>query len=176
MMQLSQPRIARGRSTGVFALIIVAFILAYWLSVRVPANHIAWAKDLPAAMTQAQQRSLPLLLYFTADWCPPCRQMKREVWPDDAVQQLVNSSTIPLYIDVDEQSDLAQQYAVQSIPTLIIADASGRPLVDGASSVLMHIGSIDAAGLIDLIDRAVRLDGSIPPSAPPPPPRPEAGY
>lgn len=53
---------------------------------------------------------------FMADWCGPCKTQEpiveefAEEHPEVDVQE----------VDVDESSDLANQYSVQSIPTLVL--------------------------------------------------------
>ncbi len=59
----------------------------------------------------------PVLIDFYADWCAPCRAMKPVL--DDLKSKMGES--VDIYkIDVDKNQELAQQYAVRSIPTLIL--------------------------------------------------------
>lgn len=59
----------------------------------------------------------PVLIDFYADWCAPCRAMKPVL--DDLKAKMGES--VDIYkIDVDKNQELAQQYAVRSIPTLIL--------------------------------------------------------
>ena len=52
-------------------------------------------------------------LYFSAPWCGPCRTL-------GPVMERVNN-TIPVKkINVDEQSNVAQQHNVRNIPTVIL--------------------------------------------------------
>ena len=58
----------------------------------------------------------PVLLDFFATWCGPCRMIV------PFIEQIANEH--PEYviakIDVDEEPELAQQFGIQSIPTLVI--------------------------------------------------------
>jgi len=56
-----------------------------------------------------------MVLYFTAAWCGPCKMFKPTV-------QAVSAETgVGInYIDVDQQTDLAQKYNVSSVPTIIV--------------------------------------------------------
>ena len=52
--------------------------------------------------------------YFTATWCGPCQRFK------PIMQQVANEGHSVQFIDIDSQEDLARQYNVRSVPTVII--------------------------------------------------------
>lgn len=56
------------------------------------------------------------LLYFTATWCSPCRAFGPIV--DRTMSQ--QSDVDYQKIDVDYSKDLAQRYAINSVPTLVL--------------------------------------------------------
>ena len=54
-------------------------------------------------------------LYFSADWCSPCRTL-------GPIMENVNN-TIPVKkVNIEHQSDLAQQYNVRNIPTVVLLE------------------------------------------------------
>ena len=59
----------------------------------------------------------PVLLDFWATWCGPC-QMQGPVI-EEAAQKLEGQAVFGK-VNVDEQQQLAQQFGVMSIPTLIL--------------------------------------------------------
>ena len=58
-----------------------------------------------------------VVLRFTAEWCPPCKQLK----PVIAELKDENKEVEFVDIDVDEEStkDLLSEYAIKGIPRLI---------------------------------------------------------
>jgi protein disulfide-isomerase len=109
-----------------------------WYAFYVPSNNIAWANDYASAQQQAAQSGKPIILFFTAKWCVPCRIMKRTVWADEQVAASVNAGFLPVAIDVDAPDAAAalDRYHVGPTPTTIITDPQGEVLqrVDGGMS------------------------------------------
>ena len=58
-----------------------------------------------------------VLIDFWASWCGPCRMVSPIV--DEIAEQAGNTLKVGK-VNVDEESDLAAQFGVQSIPTLIV--------------------------------------------------------
>ncbi|HPT89744.1 MAG: thioredoxin [Acholeplasmataceae bacterium] len=59
----------------------------------------------------------PVLVDFYADWCGPCRIQAPII---EEVAEEVKDFAIVGKINVDKERDLARQYSIMSIPTLII--------------------------------------------------------
>ena len=58
-------------------------------------------------------------LYFSAAWCGPCKAF-------GPIMERIGQ-TIPVQkIDVDQNQDLAMQYSVRSIPTVVLVDNTGK--------------------------------------------------
>ena len=61
--------------------------------------------------------TVPVLVDFWAPWCAPCRMIAPTL---DKLADETDGKAKVCKINVDEQPDLAQQYGVMSIPTLIV--------------------------------------------------------
>ena len=80
----------------------------------------------------------PTLVDFFATWCGPCKMMHPIL---EEVKATVGDQATVLKVDVDQNQQLAMQYGVQAVPTLIIFK-QGQP-------VWMAQGVQSAATLID---------------------------
>ena len=66
--------------------------------------------------TEVMKNSKPVLLDFWAEWCGPCKMLSPIV---DAIA--ADRTDIQVgKVNVDEQSELAQQFGIRSIPTLVV--------------------------------------------------------
>jgi len=58
------------------------------------------------------------IIYFTAEWCGPCKMIKPQM------QEL--SAQIPItFIDVDTSRSTAEHYLVKSVPCAVLIDSFG---------------------------------------------------
>jgi len=89
-------------------------------------SAVAWRTDLDAALAEARRTGKPVLADFSAEWCPSCQTMKREVWTDVEVGHDVERLYVPVAVDVDQNRAVAGRYGITSIPTILILDAAGK--------------------------------------------------
>lgn len=59
----------------------------------------------------------PVLIDFWATWCGPCRMVSPTV--DEIAKEVVGTAKVGK-INIDEEIELAQQFRVMSIPTLMV--------------------------------------------------------
>ena len=98
-----------------------------------------WLTDMDAAKKEAAEQKKDLMIEFTgSDWCPPCMQLRANVFSKPDFQKEAQKNFVLLELDYPrgkEQSaemkaanqKLAEQYGVTGFPTVVYADASGKP-------------------------------------------------
>jgi len=132
----------------VFWLSFLAVSLVYaWYSFYVPENEVDWAEDYASAQKLAAESGKPMILFFTAEWCVPCRIMKREVFADEAVMRAINGHFVPVMIYADDPGgeELFKQYNIGGTPITVVTDAAGA-VIDYA------VGGISKSEFLELID------------------------
>lgn len=113
----------------IFWLAFLIVSLAYaWYSFYVPSNEINWEQDYPSAQKRASDSGKSMLLFFTAEWCVPCRIMKREVFADEQVMRVINTKFVPLMIYENNLGgeELFKRYHIEGTPITIVTDAAGN--------------------------------------------------
>jgi thioredoxin 1 len=55
------------------------------------------------------------LLYFTATWCAPCRQL-------GPIMNEVSNEVPVQKIDIDQNQAMASQYGIRSVPTVLLVE------------------------------------------------------
>ncbi|WIT13197.1 thioredoxin TrxC [Paucibacter sediminis] len=82
---------------------------------------------------------LPVLVDFWAPWCGPCRMMAPQF--EQAARQLKGRALL-VKVNSDQAQQLAQRYAIRSIPTLIQFGNGGREVqrISGALQAAQIVG------------------------------------
>jgi len=98
------------------------------------ADAVQW-RTLEAGVAEARATDRPILYDFTAEWCPPCRMMQRQLFADPRAAAEIESRFVPVRV-LDRQREegrnarwvdsLQAHYRVNAFPTLIVAGADGR--------------------------------------------------
>jgi thiol-disulfide isomerase/thioredoxin len=77
-------------------------------------------EQLDSFIIENNQSGNVILLYFGAQWCGPCKQLKKRLSDSETIN--IMPKLMVAYIDVDnkENSDLVNRYKIKSLPTLVL--------------------------------------------------------
>ena len=86
-----------------------------------------WFKgDLDAAQSAAKARGTLVMLEFYTDWCAWCRRLESDTFSVPEVREEI-SQLVALKLNAEKGgADLAERFDVDSYPTLIFLDSTGR--------------------------------------------------
>ncbi|KGQ70985.1 thiol reductase thioredoxin [Chelonobacter oris] len=90
------------------------------------------------------QSGLPVVLDFWAPWCGPCKMIAPIL--DDIATELDGKVKV-VKINVDENQQVAAQFGVRSIPTLVIFNEG--------KAVTTQVGALPKNQLIALIEKSI---------------------
>ena len=109
--------------------LVVSLVYA-WYSFYAPSNEIKWVNNITSIQGLTKKSSKNTLLFFTGKWCSPCQVMKREIFADNEVENIINSQVVPVMIDIDNPNtkEIVKYFKVGTTPTTIIIDSDGKVL------------------------------------------------
>ncbi len=94
------------------------------------------SKEFSVEVLQSRE---PVLIDFYADWCGPCKMLSPII--DEVAQE--NDDIKVVKVNVDESSDIALEYKVMSIPTLVV--------IKNGQEVARSIGVIDKSEIKNML-------------------------
>ena len=162
---------------SLFAFVVAALALpAYQQSSTVPpagqSHEIAWREgDVADAFAEAKEVGKPVILYWGANWCPPCAQMKVSLFKD---QRFIAETEkfVPVYLDGDTESAQrwAERFGTAGFPTLIVLRPDGTEVtrIDGAAMAaelpaLLRAAADRTSSIETLLDKAATDTASLTP-------------
>jgi thioredoxin 1 len=86
----------------------------------------------------------PVLVDFWAEWCGPCRMIAPSV--EAVAEQFADTATV-VKMNVDENTNVPQQFGIRGIPTLI--------LFKGGKEVERVVGAVSREAMATLVGKYV---------------------
>ncbi len=90
---------------------------------------------------------IPVLVDFWAPWCGPCRMVSPVV---DEIAEQYDGKVKVVKVNTDENANIATQYGIRSIPTLMI--------FKGGQRVDMVVGAVPKSTLADTLEKHLKKD------------------
>ena len=103
--------------------------------------YLATKADFDAAIEATKNGGKPLVIDFTASWCPPCQM----IGPKYEAKVAEYTDLVMKKVDVDNNADAARDAGIQAMPTFMVwKNGEKVDTMRGANE----------AGLYELLDRA----------------------
>ncbi len=142
---------------------LVVATAAWTLTSSVFAAGDLWVTDFEKAKATAAAEGKDLLMDFTgSDWCGWCIKLRKEVFDLDAFKSAAPKNFVLVELDYpqnksklsketqEQNAKLQQQFGIRGYPTILLADAQGRPYAQtgyqagGPEKYLPHLDELRA--------------------------------
>lgn len=89
--------------------------------------------DVPykTALESAKTQNKPLFVMLYADWCPHCNQMKKDVFSDPTVMNLLKKNYVCVWKNIEKEEGIAlrDKFNTKSLPTFLFIDPNNETLL-----------------------------------------------
>lgn len=108
---------------------LIIFLLLLNSHNSIQNDNIKWHRNLEEAKVLAKTEDKPILIYFGADWCSPCRILEKEVFSASSFKKVSQEYImVKIYDDFKKENkseykyyeEKKKEYKINSFPNLII--------------------------------------------------------
>ncbi len=122
--------------------VLLLMVIMFWQLVPAQehATELKWLTDFEQAKTIAQKEHKPIVMLFTgSDWCPPCRAMHQDLFPNKNFEKLAQQVVLVM-VDFPRRKPmsteqrmknqaLARQYHQGGVPTFVAVSPDGKKVL-----------------------------------------------
>lgn len=120
-----------------------------------------WRSDFETALQEAEEKKLPVLLHFYADWCMPCKKMDQTVFASAAVKDALTTRFVAVKVNSEKYPQLVQRYGVEILPADVLLDPMGGRVLQS------HAGLMDQPQYLAMIQQTETSFRKLHPATPP---------
>ena len=92
------------------------------------AGLVLWQSDWNDALAQAASRHKMVLAEFARDGSPACRELAKTGWSRMDIVS-ATSDYVPVLVDIGAHPDLAKQFSIATVPSLVVIDPQSQSIV-----------------------------------------------
>ncbi len=113
---------------------ISAVIIVHICSLTALAQQaVPWAANLDQARAEAARQNKIVLVHFWNKSCGPCLKLDRYVFNNPSVGRAVAEGCVPVKVNTLENSALATQFAIRTVPQDVFITPDGKEIWRGTS-------------------------------------------
>lgn len=118
-----------------------------------PAGSPKFHTSHAAALKASKESGKPVVMIFSASWCPPCQANKKNVYPSKEVKAH-HDQFVWAYLDADDDANIPamQKAGVNGIPHIEIIDKTGK-------TIGQAIGGTSPAAFAKVLEEAAKKSG-----------------
>jgi len=133
----------------IITLLAVALMIPALFAGDFPEGSPKFGTNYDEALAIAKKEDKPVILVFSAPWCPPCQGMKKNVYPSTEVKPL-HDKFVWAYLDVDVPANgkAAKKCGVEGIPHIQFLNSDGKDLDK-------LVGGVDPAEFAELLTKTL---------------------
>jgi thiol:disulfide interchange protein len=108
---------------------VIAASLTVAAAKEFPKDSPEFEADYATALKKAKETSKPLIVIFSAVWCPPCQTNKNDVYPSATVKPF-HDKFVWAYLDTDDAKNhpAAKKFSVSGIPHIEFLNSNGKSI------------------------------------------------
>jgi len=118
------------RIIGIFLVLLAVMIFSISVASsaesKLLSQGIQWQDYSNAVFDQAKKKKHFILLYGKSKTCHWCQEMDKTTWSVPSLIQEIQNDFIPVLVDVDARVNIAVQYRMNSLPSVIILDSDNK--------------------------------------------------
>jgi thiol:disulfide interchange protein len=95
---------------------------------------VLWQSDWNDALAEGVAQHKSVLVEFARESSPSCRELAKKGW---SRMDIATAATdyVPVLVDIDAHPELARQYGIATVPSLVVIDAGSQNVIrDGRDS------------------------------------------
>ncbi|MCX7743210.1 MAG: thioredoxin family protein [Flavobacteriales bacterium] len=113
---------------------------------KIKSEVVFETTDYQTAIDKARKLNKPIMLHFYANWCPPCKKMRKITFGNKELAELLNTHFINIKLNVDTKEGRIQsaKYNIEGFPVVMLFDKNGE-------MVYRQTGFHEASNIIPIV-------------------------
>ena len=107
---------------------VIAIILCSFYFVSRGQTSVSWETNLKKAVEKAKSENKLVFVNFVAEGLAPSVQFARQIGESQELAQYFESRFVSVLVDISKDQQVARQFQIQGLPTLLFLDSRGKEI------------------------------------------------